>query len=493
MRGPRQLVFRLFYSTTFTLLLLLEIILLLISPGDILYQSLHQERSWDIIIIAGVYALTLLVALFIIATRLYTTRTQLAGIPRTTLPIQDSSINKSVRKMISDGLSRSASIAYSAHPRELKEDELRVLEQAQEGVAATPERIPVRHMKAWLQIEHPGWSSPCSKEMPSLQYEPVILEFPNLLEAKAVSLAPPDPRFDPSSLDPSQLVPSDSVAISILQRPIGMPLREYVDRLISLIMLDDSAQVGDFLQMYEKARFSREPVYERDFRKLLSGFTIILQNLRAPSPELIEAMEIGRQSQMTSRTSTLPSSTTQSLESVIRAHSRATPSFKATPHTRRTSLKPGPASARNSPASATHTPFMTPKPTPYDASLSSGHAGDRSSDSSDFSDSERSAHTAFTRPGQRSRANTAPRYASASASAKRTPDVGTSASRISSRSTSSEHSIGSASVVRRVITGRSETSAVSGASDGSVIRREDRGEDVLPLPVAFIEEGRRDS
>ncbi|KAI4147416.1 MAG: hypothetical protein LQ340_005564 [Diploschistes diacapsis] len=530
----RHFIFQLFYSTTFTLLLLAEILLLLISPGDLIYQSLELGESWNIIIIAGVYALTLFVALFIIATRLYTARTQLTAIPRSYVPIREGDISRSVRKLITEGLARSAVIAYNAHPREVRQEEVSELEQTHKsnGSKLAPDTMSLTHMRTWLKIEHPGWSSPCSPDMPSLHYELVLLEFPNLIETKAVSLAPPDPLFDPENEitntinpDTTQSPPPDPLVVSILQRPASMPLREYLSLLSSLHMLPTTpTNLGlpfRFLALYETSRFSQQPLHGPTFRALLADFTTILQSLQPPSPSAIASLAAS--SSNTSISSARPSHNPTRIGPPSYVRSRA---------------------SRASPTpSAYQTPFQTPHLMPYPASLSSGHAGDqssgpssssssynnynedenmRNSDSGNESGSERSAHTAFTRPGRRSRTNTAgtvSRYggsqglsASASARAKRRavevggraememgtgtgPDLGPGA-RVGAglgraRTSSSEISVGQGSVVRRSGTVKSAGSGgsrKSGESGESVIRREDRGEEVLDLPVAFLAE-----
>ena len=113
--------FKIFYSTSFTILLLITFALLAISPIDISIQLYRTEprQRWSIIIIAGVYVLVFLVTLFIYATRLYTTRTHLASIPKSRVPLHTGSLPKSVRRLVLAGIERSASVAFRARPRDL--------------------------------------------------------------------------------------------------------------------------------------------------------------------------------------------------------------------------------------------------------------------------------------------------------------------------------------------------------------------------------------
>ena len=514
-----QFVFQIFYSTTFTLLLFLEILLLLISPGDIIYQSFAQDKSWNIVTIAGVYALTLLVALFIIATRLYAARKDLQAIPKAYVPVREGDVSKSVRKLVSEGLARSVLIAYNAHPREVGEEEMRALEQENRDIES------LANTKSWLKIEHPGWSSPYSLYMPNLQYELVVLEFPNLIEAKAVSLAPPTSLFEASISSDPEPPPPDPLARSLLQRPASLPLRDYLSHLISLNVLGASATTTRFVQLYESARFSKNPLHELTFRTMLADFTTIMQALQPLPAGILASVASGESSSRSSTptpTRTPPPKTpTPSLEPSIhpsQSNLRRTPTQPQPNHqtNRRPSLAPRSISPRSrsnyapSPLSTSATPFMTPRPTPYEASLSSGHAGDRSSecssDSDSDSDSVRSAHTAFTRP-RAARSKTGTSAASKSMGrdrqgekfdspsvrptegSKRTPEVslglGLGLEESNLRGGNVEHPVSSTREA-------SEDSGTSGLSDGSVIRREGKAEAVLDLPVAFAVETKGD-
>ena len=118
---PRQLLFRLFYSTSYTVAFLVIIAYILLTPADTIYQAYKSGRYVDIFVIAGVYVLTALIAILIYASRLYTNRSVLQSIPKTYMPIEKDDLpGKAVRKMIADALARSAVIAYEARPRVTK-------------------------------------------------------------------------------------------------------------------------------------------------------------------------------------------------------------------------------------------------------------------------------------------------------------------------------------------------------------------------------------
>ena len=139
---------------------------------------------------------------------------------------------------------------------------------------------------AWGIIAHPGWSSPCSPDLPNLHYEPVILELSHLIEAKAVSLAPSDPlsAYEPADLilnpEEAEAPIPDPFAVELLQRPASMSLRDYLSHLAAVGMLDLEPLASDFLTRYEYARYSGQALNEDQFRTLMGVFAEILRGMR---------------------------------------------------------------------------------------------------------------------------------------------------------------------------------------------------------------------
>jgi len=130
----------------------------------------------------------------------------------------------------------------------------------------------------WGIVAHAGWSSPNSKDLPSLEFEPVLRELPNLIEAKAVSLAPPDPAFNFISQFNGQVVaPPDPHAVAALQHNPSTSLREYLANLADLgVLVVDEALVNDFVEKYEHARFSTDALSEAEFKEMMDVFSIVL-------------------------------------------------------------------------------------------------------------------------------------------------------------------------------------------------------------------------
>lgn len=286
-------VFRIFYSTTFTILSLITIVLLLVTPGDSIFQAYQNRQLYNIFVIAGVYFLTLVLSILLYASRLYTNRSALASIPKAWIPIEKGDVSKTVRRMVIESLARNARIAYEARPRDLKADEA-IPANGDTSAQGPPEILQGaqhREVRTWGNISHPGWSSPSSADLPNLHFEPVILELPHLIEAKAVSLAPPDPLFeddlDPQDPTANQVPLPDALAVELLQRPATMGLRDYFTHLTSLDMINPSSLGPDFLALYEEARFSGHGLEERAFRRLMHIFAEILRGMKELQPDIL--------------------------------------------------------------------------------------------------------------------------------------------------------------------------------------------------------------
>jgi hypothetical protein len=284
-----QLLFRVFYSTTYTVVFLVVIAYLLFTPADTIYQAYKSGRYVDIFVIAGVYVLTALIAILIYASRLYTNRSVLQSIPKTYMPIEKDDLpGKAVRKMIADALARSAVIAYEARPRVTKVEHSPPTASTRLSALSASSRKAPNAEPTWGPIAHPGWSSPASQDLPNLQYATVIAELADLIEARAVSLAPSDPVATPN-IDGTPL--PDERVVGILQRPADMVLREYIEQLIALQVIKDPYLANEFLTLYERARFAADPLTEAEFRALMGIFAEILRGMTSLDPLLLAEFE----------------------------------------------------------------------------------------------------------------------------------------------------------------------------------------------------------
>ena len=272
------ILFRIFYSSSYTGLFFLLLALIVLTPADVIYQAYKAGRIFDIFIVAGAYILTALFCALLYASRLYTNRSVLKDIPKTFMPIEKEDLpGKRVRRLIVDSLARSVVIAYQARPRPRGPEPdspsisarisvlMRADDEAEHDVEPT-----------WGTVAHPGWSPPFSPDLPDLQYETVIRELTDLIEAKAVSLAPVNPRLT-TSVDETPMPDED--VIEILQRPVEMGMRQYLGQLKSLGVVQDTTLSRDFLALYEQARFGPQPLTEQEFRALMSMFAEVLRTM----------------------------------------------------------------------------------------------------------------------------------------------------------------------------------------------------------------------
>ncbi|PGH16004.1 hypothetical protein AJ79_01984 [Helicocarpus griseus UAMH5409] len=284
---PRKTrLFRIFYTTLFTVLAFALFILTLLTPGDTIYQSYKSHRLGNIFIVTGVYVITLLLAILIYASRIFTNRSVIAGIPKPWVPVEKPDVPKSVRRLVVEGLAKSAIIAQQSRPRDRRGEDNSRLDPSL--------CIPATGTPPWGKISHPGWTAPDCPDMPNQEFEPVTLELPHLLEAKAVSLAPMDPRIpaiDQDQDDENQQRIPDERIVEILKRPRNMCLRDYMNHLSRLSLIKPPEVGPSFIRLYEQARFSEQPLTEPEFRSLLSMFAELLRNMTVLDPEIIAEVQ----------------------------------------------------------------------------------------------------------------------------------------------------------------------------------------------------------
>ncbi|KAI8935222.1 hypothetical protein NX059_007811 [Plenodomus lindquistii] len=311
-------LFRIWYSTTYTAILVITFLLLCATPGDTIYQSIRTREIQKLFVIGGVYVLTGIIVLLIYSTRIYTNRTVLAAIPKGYLPVEDGEVGKNVRRMVVRHLQRSAVVAWDSRPRDVRGEfgqsgeegghiegiqRQDSVESKKEGAKAKKAKKKDQHRAPettilhidpksppWGHISHPGWASPASLDLPNLHYWSVICELPNLIEAKAVSLAPLDPALE----DTYQQYPAngpplpDTQIVALLQRPRAMGLREYLARLSSFGLLNPPNLGPTFLAQYESARFCCDSLTEPEFRSIMAVFADILNGMTELDPDVID-------------------------------------------------------------------------------------------------------------------------------------------------------------------------------------------------------------
>ena len=267
--------------TAFTFLSIILFCLILLTPADAIYQCYITKRLINIFFIAGAYIVTFILAVLIYATRIYTNRSVLTGIPKAWIPVGKEDVGTSVRRLVMDGFARSSIIAYQARPRDIAVTDGDRFSNYQ-PLVVDRERPP------WGRIDHPGWSSPASLDLPDLPYRTVVQELPHLIEAKAVSLAPPDPFFTATGGAGDQQPIPDTRVVEVLQRPASMGVREYLQHLASLEIIQPAEVGAEFAMHYERARFSAHELYEGEFRELMRVFAEVLKGMKAPGKQMLD-------------------------------------------------------------------------------------------------------------------------------------------------------------------------------------------------------------
>ncbi|TVY43041.1 Defect at low temperature protein [Lachnellula occidentalis] len=311
MKAPS--LFGAFYITFFFALGIALVALLFIPPADAFHQAIKNGQKWIAVVIVVGYAMTIAAAIFLYSSRLYTNNRVLQDIPKTYIPVDKGDVTKNVRKMVVASLTRSAVIAWDSRPRvsplpativsapEARDTIVKAPEPESEDkegrgflrrhLTQTEKEDPIVAIPpssaVWGNIAHNGWASPASPDLPNLQYTTVILELPHLIEARAVSLAPPDPE---STTEPAL---PDIRVVDLLQRPASMGLRDYIDHLVTIGVLTSPSTATDFLSTYEYARFGGRPLNEEQFRDLMKQFAEVLRTMSALSPAALSTLDIG--------------------------------------------------------------------------------------------------------------------------------------------------------------------------------------------------------
>ncbi|OAQ73313.1 sucrase/ferredoxin domain-containing protein [Pochonia chlamydosporia 170] len=296
----RRLFFRFLYASVYVLFFLVLFGLLLITPGDAIERSISNGQKYNVLIVTISYVVTIVIVVFIYILRLYITKTAIAAIPKTWVPIEKGDVKDIVYRMIHGGLSRSAAIAHAARPREQidTDDEQGGMDDGEQeariGGGAKKTNTVVEDLclplppkrPVWGEIEHYGWASPNSPDLRNLQYSSVLSELPNLIEAKALTMAPSDQQG--LGTDAPMI---DAEAVGLLQRTANMSMRGYIDHLASLVVILVDETVTQFLAQYEYARFSNRPISNERFRQLMHLFAEVLRGMQPLDINVLNSLE----------------------------------------------------------------------------------------------------------------------------------------------------------------------------------------------------------
>ncbi|PNS20301.1 hypothetical protein CAC42_5751 [Sphaceloma murrayae] len=286
-------ILRVFYSTTYTALFLLELLLLAITPTALIYSAITEKALQYIVIVGGVYTLVAILVLFIYSSRLFTNRTVLAALGKSYIPIEEGEVSGSVRKLIKGQLQRSANIALECRPRDLSSTAL-LTDHQQGDEFAQNEKTRVGQIARvdpnfppWGLVKHPGWSSPNPSETsitPHVFFLQIIDELPNLLEARIVSLGGPPRSSDIKAVTESEYPGS--------QKPPLLDIRGYLTYVDAEGSVSIPSSAESFIDRFEKARFCGRPLHETELVELTSTFADLLSNTRTGDGDIDTPFEI---------------------------------------------------------------------------------------------------------------------------------------------------------------------------------------------------------
>lgn len=195
----------------------------------------------------------------------------------------------------------------------------------------------------WGEVQHPGWTAPAmarGEVLGNLQFESVITEMANLIEARAVSLAPSEQTVEDDVFGIGEQPGPDPAIVDVLRRQPTMGLGEYLSQLSYLGLINPPAIGQDFLSRYEVARFSGKPSSETDFNDLMAYFSQLLEGMTELSPDIIAEIRAQTGAEIESDTTSLvPSEATGSvLHFVTPEPPRSQSSSPVSPVTARTRM-----------------------------------------------------------------------------------------------------------------------------------------------------------
>lgn len=221
----------LLYQFSLVFFVIVFIGLVVITPVDTILQSQASGQFWNVIITVVAYCLTVVIAIILYIIRLIKTRRSLADIPRRYIPRPDD-ISPGSANLIESELSRCERIIKETMPSSINGN-----------------------------VSHAGFLPPSiATESFEGPYEEVVDAMVAFFSRKATALH------------------------SSFGRPQGMAIREYLLLLQSYAIFEehDSPLIDEFLQMYEYARFSGNPLHKAQFNNFVETCFKVLFAMKPP-------------------------------------------------------------------------------------------------------------------------------------------------------------------------------------------------------------------
>ncbi|KAG5355444.1 hypothetical protein CJU90_6755 [Yarrowia sp. C11] len=220
------------YLLSHVLLIVFIIGFMVVSPIDIITQSRQTNQFWNGAIVIAGCVIFIFLALLLSFLRLFRTRQNLADIPRRYVPRPDD-VPKNIAKEIRNELDRCKQILRVTRPKE--------------------------------KVAHDGLAPPDSSGdiPPDVPYKDVVDTTALLVDSRARNI-----HFS-------------------FGKPIGMPFREYISHLISCHVISD-AKVGiQFVELYERLRFSGKPITAPEIRTFIERLMRLMENIDFPPEDVL--------------------------------------------------------------------------------------------------------------------------------------------------------------------------------------------------------------
>ncbi|KAG1314081.1 hypothetical protein G6F61_001307 [Rhizopus arrhizus] len=217
------------YTASLFLLILLTAVCIAISAADVSIQALADKTTTgkfdfrNLVVVGGSYVLLALASLIFSCSRMLSIRRSMQNIPKIHIPIKKNDVCEKVYLKIKHEFEQVKSIKQNTIPRH--ED-----------------------------IQAVGWAKPGTPLFEGLDFKQAIARTPAIVESVAINI---DPSY---------------------KRPLYCPVRQYIEFLIREGLVDK--QLGTtYVEGYEIARFSRDPLSQQQYIDIMKHLAAILQNM----------------------------------------------------------------------------------------------------------------------------------------------------------------------------------------------------------------------
>ncbi|ORY96358.1 hypothetical protein BCR43DRAFT_491565 [Syncephalastrum racemosum] len=217
------------YTGSLFFLILLTAVCIAISAADVIIQALADRTESgtldfrNLIVVAASYVLLAIVSLSFSCSRVLTVKASLQDIPKDYIPIKSDDLPKRVYTHIAGSFEDVKEIRKVAEPR--------------------PE-----------DIGQVGWAKPGETPFEGVDFKRAIARTPSIIEKAATEI---DSEY---------------------ARPLYVPIRQYLEFLMERDFID--SQLGHvYIEGYERARFSQQPVSQDEYLDIMKHLAAILNHM----------------------------------------------------------------------------------------------------------------------------------------------------------------------------------------------------------------------